>query len=77
MSKKHSGGPAPVPPGNRPQAGTGFTPANDDATPPGDAENGDQFNDQDAQRRLGNFESAGEHARQQPSKQNDGETHSQ
>jgi hypothetical protein len=30
---------------------------------PGKAKAGDPFNDQDAKRRLGNFESAGEHAR--------------
>lgn len=78
MSKKHSGGPAPVPPGNRPQSGPpSGAPGDADAALPDDAHNGDPFNDQDAQRRLGGFESAGEHARQQPSKLNDGETHSQ
>jgi hypothetical protein len=32
--------------------------------------------EQDAKRRIGDFESAGEHARQQPSQINDGQQHS-
>jgi hypothetical protein len=63
----------PVPPGNQPQAG-----------PPGAADAGRQpegaggapFQEQDAKRRLGGFESAGEHSRQQPSAINDGQKHS-
>jgi hypothetical protein len=78
MSKKHHGGPAPVPPDNRPQSGPpANAPGDADAALPDDAHNGDQFQDQDAKRRLGGFETAGEHSRQQPSRLNDGETHSQ
>lgn len=78
MSKKHHGGPGPVPPGNRSNAGPGHAGGTDGGEQlPHDANNGDQFNDQDAQRRLGGFESAGEHARQQPGRANDGDTHSQ
>ena len=36
----------------------------------------DTFQDQDGKRRLGGFESAGEHSRQQPSRLNDGQHHS-
>jgi hypothetical protein len=70
MSKQHQ--PAPVPPGNRPQAG----PPKADTTevPHGTSEQG--FQEQDPQRRLGGFESAGEHSRQQPTPLNDGTTHS-
>jgi hypothetical protein len=68
--KKHG---HPVPPGNQPQAG-----------PPVEAELGQQkgagggapFQDQDAKRRLGDFETTGEHSRQQPSRINDGQQHS-
>jgi hypothetical protein len=64
----------PVPPGNQPQAG-----------PPDAAGAGQQnlgggggapFQDQDPKRRLGDFESAGEHSRQQPGQLNDGQHHS-
>ena len=73
MSKKHHGGPAPVPPDNRPQAGPPAAPGTDDAQPPANADGGAPFNDQDAKRRLGGYQTAGEHAIQQPSKLNDGE----
>lgn len=77
MSKK-SHNPGPIPPGNRSPAGPGYTPGKDDEQPPaGDAGGGSSFQDQDAQRRLGNFETAGEHSRQQPGRQNDGDVHSQ
>jgi len=73
MSKKHNGGPAPVPPGNRPQSGPpSGAPGEADAALPDDAHNGDQFNDQDEQRRLGGYRTAGEAPIQQPGKQNDG-----
>ena len=70
MSKQHQ--PAPVPPGNRPQAG----PAHADSSeiPQGTSEQG--FQEQDEKRRLGGFETAGEHSRQQPTPLNDGTTHS-
>lgn len=73
MSKNHHGGPAPVPPGNRPHVG----PVSDVDTGAGGEENsGASFQDQDPQRRLGNFETAGEHSRQQPGQLNDGDQHS-
>ncbi len=65
--------PAPVPPGNQPKAGPPH--ADPAEVPRGSGEQG--FQEQDAKRRLGGFESAGEHARQQPSPQNDGTHHSQ
>jgi hypothetical protein len=79
MSKKHHGGPAPVPPGNRSNAGPTHTQGTDDAQEPvNTAENqGEAFQEQDPKRRLGGYETAGEHPRQQPSRLNDGETHSQ
>ena len=75
MSKKHHGGPAPVPPGNQPHAG----PPNAAGEPPvteGGEDTGASFQEQDVQRRLGNFSGAGEHPRQQPGRANDGDTHS-
>ena len=42
----------------------------------GDAEGGAPFQEQDAKRRLGGFETAGEHSRQQPGPLNDGQQHS-
>ncbi len=71
MSKSHSHRPAPVPPGNRPQSFQG-TPGDDDAAEDTPSESGAGFNEQDPKRRLGGFESAGEHARQQPGPLNDG-----
>jgi hypothetical protein len=68
--KKHG---HPVPPGNQPQGGP------PDAAGAGQQElkgGGAPFQDQDPKRRLGGFETAGEHARQQPSPLNDGQQHS-
>jgi len=74
MTKKHHGGPAPIPSGNRPQQG----PPTDDAVEDQTGTNtGSNFQDQDAKRRLGDFTGAGEHSRQQPGALNDGATHSQ
>ena len=74
MSKKHHSGPAPVPPGNRPQSGPpSGAPGDADAAPPDDAHNGDEFNDQDGKRRLGDYRTAGEAPIQQPSALNDGQ----
>lgn len=75
MSKKHRGGPAPVPPGNKPAD----FPASPDKVPQGGDETtlqSDQagFQTQDPQRRLGGYATAGEHPRQQPSHLNDGNT---
>ncbi len=72
MSKKHHGGPAPVPPGNRPQSGPAPAPGTDDAQQPENAPDGAPLSDQDEKRRLGGYQTAGEHAIQQPSKLNDG-----
>ena len=78
MSKNHHGGPGPVPPGNRPSAGpTPATPDDANAPLPEDKDAGAPFEEQDPKRRLGNYQSAGEHAIQQPGHKNDGGTHSQ
>ena len=78
MSKKHHGGPGPVPPGNKPKADTTFTPGEDEehqsAAPGGEV--GAPFDEQDPKRRLGDFTGAGEHPRQQPGPLNDGDKHS-
>ena len=69
--KKHTG---PVPPGNRPQGGPPDAAAQVDAG--AQKGGGAPFQEQDPQRRLGGFETAGEHSRQQPSAINDGQQHS-
>ena len=77
MSKKHHA-PGPVPAGNQPQAGPAFgndQPDVNEATKD-DANTGASFQDQDVQRRLGQFSGAGEHPRQQPGRLNDGDVHS-
>ncbi len=71
--KKH--GPAPVPPGNRPQTGPQADMDLNLGRKTGTG-GGAPFEDQDAKRRLGGFESAGEHSRQQPGAINDGDKHS-
>ncbi len=76
MSKKHHGGPAPVPAGNQPKAGPVPSTGNEMQPSKNDANAGDPFNDQDVKRRLGDFETAGEHSRQQPGRLNDGDVHS-
>jgi hypothetical protein len=65
--KKHGN---PVPPANQPRAGA---PNDADASQQDNAgpNGGAPFQDQDAKRRLGNFEGAGEHAYQQPGGKND------
>ena len=78
MSKKHHGGPGPVPPGNKPAAfptGHGKPPKGDDETTT-QSDQGAGFQEQDPQRRLGGYATAGEHPRQQPSHLNDGNTRS-
>ena len=71
--KKHV---APVPPGNQPQGP--HTGAADQSQVPDQHQptEGASFGEQDAQRRLGDYETAGEHSRQQPGRANDGDTHS-
>ena len=78
MSKKHQGGPAPVPPANRPHFGPAVGPDKGEADEVQlqNPNEGAGFGEQDPQRRLGNFETAGEHSRQQPGALNDGDTHS-
>lgn len=78
MSKKHHGGPGPIPPGNQPHAGPAFTPGGADADLPNQPVDGGVPGDQeqDPQRRLGGFEGKGEHSRQQPGRLNDGDVHS-
>jgi hypothetical protein len=62
MSKKHKGGPAPIPKGNRSQSGPQqagakpITPSLKSAPAPA----------QDPKHRLGNYDSAGEHSIEQP-----------
>jgi hypothetical protein len=74
MSRKKKHGTAPVPPGNQPKAGP---PELGEVNGGAQAGGGSPFQDQDPKRRLGGFESAGEHSRQQPSQINDGQHHSQ
>ncbi|HYH66954.1 MAG TPA: hypothetical protein VD866_19825 [Urbifossiella sp.] len=71
MSKKHHGGPAPVPPGNQPKLGPTGTPAGDEPDTMA-TDGGAAFNDQDPERRLGGYTTAGEHSRVQPGALNDG-----
>ncbi len=70
MSKKNHP-PAPVPPGNRPQAGPAFE-AKDDATEVPTAEQATKFQEHTAEERLGDYTGTGEHARVQPGPKNDG-----
>ena len=68
MSSKKKGHTGPVPQGNKPKfGGSETTPSGGTPEPPRGAPN----TDQDPQRRLGNFETAGEHAIQQPGGKND------
>lgn len=73
MSKKHHGGPAPIPPGNRPHSGPARQEEDEHAADQSDTDTGASFQEQDPQRRLGGFEGAGEHSIQQPTKLNDGQ----
>ncbi len=68
--KKHQ---APIPPANKPRAGPAASP---DKGQKVSGHEGAPFNEQDPKRRLGDFQTAGEHARQQPSNLNDGNQHS-
>ena len=65
--KKHTG---PVPPGNQPHVGP---PERAEVNEKADADStgGAASQQQDAKRRLGKFEGAGEHAFQQPGGKND------
>jgi hypothetical protein len=62
MSKKHRGGPAPVPKGNQSQAGPQKW-LQQEAPP---TPEGAPASEQDPKRRLGNYGTAGEHPIEQP-----------
>ena len=63
MSKKHKGGSAPIPAGNRSRSGPGQTVPENDSTKPAE---GTPASEQDPKRRLGNYGTAGEHPIEQP-----------
>ena len=70
MGHKKKHGAAPVPPGNRPQAGPSDNAAEgrpNEAAP----NSGAPFQEQDPKRRLGDFSGEGEHPYQQPGGLND------
>ncbi len=69
MSKKHHGGPGPIPAGNRPKAGASFN--SDEEQVPGvtEGEVGSQ-QEEDPKRRLGDFTGKGEHSIQEPGGKN-------
>ncbi len=69
--KKHA--PHPTPPANRTTFGPGTNPPTDNAAAEAGAQGnaGAAFSEQDPQRRLGGFETAGEHAIKQPGGKND------
>lgn len=73
MSTKHHGGPAPVPPGNRPQSGPAHQAEDEHAADQSDTDTGAPFQEQDPQRRLGGYSGTGEHPIQQPTQLNDGQ----
>ena len=62
MSKKHKGGPAPIPKGNQSQSGSQEPREKPIASPPAGA----PASEQDPKRRLGNYGTAGEHPIEQP-----------
>ena len=68
--KKHG---HPIPAENQPKAGPPIAPDMGQQTGVG---GGAPLTDHDPKRRLGDFEGAGEHARQQPGQINDGQQHS-
>jgi hypothetical protein len=68
--KKHA--PHPTPPGNRTTVGPGATNPAAEEPEAGVPDNaGAAFSEQDPKRRLGGFETAGEHAFKQPGGKND------
>ena len=70
MSKKHHGGPGPVPAGNRPQSGADFTPENDEEMTGGQEGGERSEQEQDTKQRLGDFTGTGEHSIQEPGGKN-------
>ncbi len=75
MSHKKKHGPAPVPPANRSPAGPPAEPNPAQQAEQG-AGGGAPVQEQDAKRRIGDYEGTGEHSRQQPGPLNDGQQHS-
>ena len=71
--KKHV---APVPPDNRPQGAPSAATDQSEVPDRHQPADGASFQEQDAQRRLGDFTGQGEHSRQQPGRANDGDIHS-
>jgi hypothetical protein len=70
--RKKMHAPHPTPPGNRTTFGPGTNPAVDDAAATGaQGDTGAAASEQDPKRRLGNFETAGEHSFVQPGGKND------
>jgi hypothetical protein len=63
--------PGPVPPGNRPKAGPDAGAPETDPDAPDQPAEGAAFSEQDPKRRLGGFETAGEHSFVQPGGKND------
>lgn len=74
-AKKHQGGPHPVPPGNQPQGGPGGPGNVTEGNAGAQSDQGAGFQEQDPQRRLGGYATAGEHPIQQPGMLNDGDRH--
>lgn len=70
MSKKNHS-PGPVPPGNRPQGGPSGKPGDPDDVDKADEHGSPAAAEQDPERRLGNYGTAGEHPRVQPGGHND------
>jgi hypothetical protein len=69
-------GPAPVPPANLPKSGP--TSGADEAENVQAHAGGKMpFQEQDPQRRIGDYEQRAEHSRQQPTQLNDGQQHSE
>lgn len=68
--KKHA--PHPTPPGNRTTFGPAAQPPDDAAEAESQTSSEAGFNEQDPKRRLGGFETAGEHSIVQPRPLNDG-----
>lgn len=66
MSKKHKGGPAPVPPGNQSQSSPQKSVREDTPATP----HGAPASEEDPKRRLGNYGTAGEHPIAQPGGKN-------
>jgi hypothetical protein len=69
--KKKRHAPGPVPRGNRSQVGPGAPADQPGSEPEAQAGDGAAFSEQDPKRRLGGYETAGEHAIQQPGGKND------